>query len=285
MKKIVTHFAPDTDAVTSVWLLKRFLSEWKAAELFFVPAGKTLDNMVVDSDSEVLHVDTGMGMLDHHQIDDGSCAAIKVINYIKKAESVKRKGKSNKFPDEALVRLVDVVNVIDHFHEVYFPNPTADFYDFGLVAILDGIKLLYPDDHQKLVDMGMLVLDGIHKTLQNKVWAEKEIKENGIEFETKWGKGIGIETVNDEVLKIAQRQGYVLALRKDPKKNYVRIKALPESSVNFTSCYNKYKRLDKKATWYLHASRKMILNGSAKNSETRPTSLTLREIIEVLKKA
>jgi hypothetical protein len=228
-----------------------------------------------------------MGMLDHHQMDDGTCAAMRTLDYIKKAKRVKGKGRNvekKEYPDEALRRLVEVVNSIDHFHEVYFPDPMADYYDFGLVAILDGLKLLYPDDHLKLTDIGMTALDGIYKTFQNKVWAEREIKSSGIEFETGWGKGIGIETVNDEVVRIAQRQGYLIAVRKDPKKGYIRIKAQPESKVDFTSCYNIYRKKDPEATWFLHAGKKMVLNGSTKNPESKPTKLTLREIIDVLKK-
>ena len=203
---------------------------------------------------------------------------------VAQVQSSRGKDNKNKFPDEALVRLVDVVNDIDHFREIYFPNPTADFYDLGLVSILDGLKLLYPDDDQKLVKIGMTALDGIYKSFQNKVWAEEEIKETGVEFGTKWGKGIGFETVNDEVIRLSQRQGYIIALRKDPKKSFVRIKAQPASAVDLTSCYNTYRKLDKEATWYLHISRKMLLNGSMKNPESKPTKMTLREIIDVLKK-
>ncbi len=284
MKTIVTHISPDVDATASVWLLKRFLPGWDKAEVAFAPAGKTLNNEIVDSEPNILHVDTGMGILDHHQTDEDTCAAKRTMEYISKALSVKRKAESNNFPDEALERLVDVVNNIDHFREVYYPNPTADFYDLGLVGILDGLKLLHSMDDQKIIDFSLPALDGIYKTFQNKVWAEQEVKEKGIEFKTKWGKGLAIETINDETVRLAQKQGYILAVRKDPKKGFARIKALPESQVDFTSCYNIFKEKDKEATWYLHSGKKMILNGSVKNPHSKPTSLTLREIIEVLKK-
>lgn len=279
MKKIVTHFAPDVDAIASIWLIKRFLPDFRQAKVYFVAAGKTLNDEPVDSDPDVLHVDTGMGMLDHHQLDEDTCAAKRTLEFIKK----KNQGKANRFPDEALIRMIDVVNDIDHFREVYFPNATADFYDFGLIAMLDGLKLIYPDDYQKLVDFGLLSLDGIYKNFQNKVWAEKELTKNGVEFKTKWGKGIGVETVNDETIRIAQRQGYVVAIRKDPKKGHVRIKASPQGGADLTQCYNIFKKKDPEATWYLHAGRKMLLNGSMKNPDCRPTKLTLAEIIEVLK--
>ncbi len=290
MKTIVTHFSPDVDAVTSVWLLKRFLPGWEKADVAYVAAGKTLNNSIVDSDKNVLHVDTGLGILDHHQTDEDTCAARRTMEYIAaQIKNLKLKiknfsEKNHSFPDEALERLVDVVNDIDHFQEVYYPNPTADFYDFGLVAIMDGWKLIFEGEHLKITELALICLDGIYKTFQNKIWAEEEIKEKGVSFQTKWGKGMGIETVNDETVRLAQRQGFVLAVRKDPNKDYVRIKALPDSKVNLSSCYNIYRKKDPGATWYLHASKKMILNGSIKNPETKPTKLTLREIMEVLKK-
>ncbi|OGG06044.1 hypothetical protein A3D05_04035 [Candidatus Gottesmanbacteria bacterium RIFCSPHIGHO2_02_FULL_40_24] len=284
MKIIVTHFAPDVDAITSVWLLKRFLPEWKEAEVRFVPAGKSFENQIVDSDPDILHVDTGMGQLDHHQTDEDTCAAKLTLDFIFKNKSaVNKKKKGTAGNDAPMERLVEVVNDIDHFREVYFPNPMSDYYDFGLVAIFDGWKLIFSDEPLKIVELGLLTLDGIYKNFQNKVWAENEIDKKGIEFKTKWGKGIALETVNDEVIRIAQRTGFTVAVRKDPKKDYVRIKSLPQSEADLTACYNIFRKLDKEATWFLHSSRKMILNGSIKNPESKPTKLTLREIVNVLK--
>lgn len=253
---------------------------WKNAEVAFVPAGKTLHDELPDSDPNILHVDTGMGMLDHHQTDEYTCAAKRTLEYIAK---IKIHDGKHGFPDEALVRMVDQVNDIDHFKEAYYPNAAADFYDFNLVAIMDGWKLIYPNEHIRLIELGMATLDGIYRTFQNKVWAERENKENGIPFETVWGKGLAVETVNDETVRIAQRSGYTVAVRKDPKKGFVRVKALPESTADLSGVYNTYKTLDPDATWFLHASHKMVLNGSAKNPDSVPSKLTLREIVDVLK--
>lgn len=281
-KTIVTHFAPDVDAVTSVWLLKRFTTSWQDADVAFVAAGKTLNNDIVDSDINILHVDTGMGMLDHHQSDEDTCAAKRTLEYVREVKE--RKFYSQNRSEEALDRLVEVVNDIDHFREVYFPNPAADFYDFGLVAILDGWKQLFGDDNEKIASLGMIVLDGIYKKFQDKVWAEKELQENGIQFQSRWGKGIAVETINDEVVKMAQRQGFVMAIRKDPKKGYVRIKAIPSSDADLSPYFAKLKKKDPEATWFLHASRKMLLNGSVKNPESRPSHLALSDIISLFSK-
>jgi len=135
-----------------------------------------------------------------------------------------------------------------------------------------------------LSELGMQSLDAIYKGFQQKLWAERELKEKGVEFPTRWGKGIGIETVNDEVMHLGQKLGFAVVVRKDPKKGYVRIKALPKDEIDLEPLYNKLKAEEPAATWFLHASHHMVLNGSAKNPHMRPTQKRLQEIIEVIKK-
>ena len=119
--------------------------------------------------------------------------------------------------------------------------------------------------------------------MQEKVWAEEIIETDGIKFKSQWGKAIAFETLNDAVLKVSQKMGYVVSVRKDPKKGYVRIKGLPGTSVDFTRSYETLKQKDPQATWFLHSSKKILLNGTTKNPDMRPTKLSLDKIIEVLK--
>lgn len=309
MFTIVTHHAPDLDAITSVWLIKRFLPNWQNANVAFVPAGKTLNEMIVDSDPHIWHVDTGFGRLDHHQTDADTCAAKLVYEYIKgeinrgadsrrSLSRLSRDGNNNKrgdgfwtsqndegrWQDEALVRIVDVVNFYDHFGEAKLPDATADYHVFDAVSIIDGFKFMLHEDDGRMVDTGFILLDSIYKMTQEKVWAEEIIDQDGIKFESRWGKAIAFETLNDAVLKVSQKMGYLVAVRKDPKKGYVRIKGMPGSNVDFTKAYEVLKKKDPQATWFLHASKKILLNGTTKNPDMRPTKLSLNEIIEVLKK-
>jgi hypothetical protein len=274
MKTIVTHIGPDADAITSVWLVKTFFPEWEEASIAFVPAGTTLEDKPVDSNPDIIHVDTGFGKYDHHQTNDDTCAALLVYKDIKIELG----------SDPALERLLNVINDLDHFREVFFPNPTADFWNLGFDAQIDGWRLLFSDNPIKIIELGMQSLDGIYKTFQNKVWAERELKEKGVEFTTKWGKGIGIETPNDETVHLAQKMGYVVAVRKDPKKGYLRIKALPKEQIDLEELYTVLSQEEPTATWFLHASHHMVLNGSSKNPKMRPTQKTLKEIIAVIEK-
>lgn len=277
MKTIVTHFMPDQDAVTSVWLVKKYAKGWEDAEVAFVPAGKTLNGEEVDSDPNILHVDTGYGACDHHQGNEDTCASILTWKWIKDNNLGARK-----VEDEVMNGLLSVVNDIDHFREVYWPDPSSDRYDFILERVIDGWKLLYPGEDQRLIQWGMDCLDGIISVLNSKYMAKSELSK-GTEFKTKWGLGIAMETTNDEVTHLGQKLGYNVVVRKDPRKGYLRIKTMPDPKVDLTGVYNKLRELDKEATWFLHPDKHQLLNGSTKNPEMKPTSLELEKIIEVLK--
>lgn len=272
MKTIVVHIGPDLDAITSAWMIKTFWPEWEEAMLAFVPAGTTLNKMSPDSDTEIIHTDTGFGKYDHHQTDADICAAMLIYEETKKLHG----------PDPALERMVAVVNDVDHFREVFYPNAAADFWEFWVVAQIDGWRLIYSDNPMKIMELGFLSLDGIYKVMLNKIWAEKEL-DAATPFETKWGKGMGFETVNDEVIHQAQKRGFAVVIRKDPKKGYVRIKTLPKEEIDLTVLYERLKKDEPESTWFLHASRHMILNGSSKNPDMKPSKKNLADLVGVIK--
>ncbi len=295
MKKIVTHKSCDLDAISSVWLIKRFLIGWEDAVAEFVNAGEKLSGTyekegeaieIVDG-IPTIHVDTGMGALDHHQTPDNNvCAARKTFEFILTQETQLHKRDNQR---EAVRRIVELVIDDDHFQEVYYPDANHDVYESGIVALIQGYKLLHKGDDMALVEFGFELLDDMVHNLEAKIWAESEIKEKGVEFESKWGKAVAVETINDEVLKRAQMMGYVVSVRRDPSYGYIRIKALPDKrgseslNIDLTPVYEKLKEMDPEATWFLHASKRMLLNGSSKNPDMKGSKLTLDQVIEVLK--
>lgn len=300
MKIIVTHASPDWDAITSVWLLKKFLPGWQEADVCFVPAGQRLPEMPpMDNkeqnpvekrgDDEIIHVDTGLGALDHHQTaDQNVCAASKTWDFVQK-ELTKAENKLTSEHKEAISRVVKVVVGIDHFKEVFWGDPMADYHEFSLLGLLEGVKILKPDQDSFYVEFGSFCLEALAHNFENRIWAEREIKEKGIVFKTEKGvEGIAFETLNDTVLKLAQKMGYLLVVRRDPRKGYVRIKLRPASSqkddLDLSRLYEELQRYDPAATWFLHVSKKMLLNGTPKNPQMKPTKLSLREIIDVIKK-
>ncbi|MFI5265271.1 MAG: hypothetical protein ACHQT7_00825 [Candidatus Levyibacteriota bacterium] len=299
MKMIVTHNSPDLDAVSSSWIIKRFLPGWEDAEVITVPAGGRINTQHATEDviehldgKEVIHVDTGMGPLDHHQTqDENTCAAKRALDYVlDKSDELQK----NAHKVEALKRVVEYVVDDDHFQEVYYPDPTADVYEFSLVSFLSGIKEQYPKDDQTCIRFGFDMLDVAVHSMENRIWAEEEIKNKGVQFNTKWGKGIAVETINDEIMKLSQIMGYVIAVRKDPKTGNARIKARPVKrakktrseyenvDIDLTPVYDKIMKLDPHGSWFFHVSKRMLLNGSSKNTDMKGTKLTISEIVEIL---
>ncbi len=298
MKYIVAHTSPDIDAITSIWLIKKYLAGWGDAQIKFVPAGDRIGPLPKEQgldyaiehigEDEYLQVDTGMGPLDHHQTESIKvCAATLAFELVKK-ELLIKDPKIDKEKLEALERLTKYVLEVDHFQEVFRPDALADYNDFSVVNILDGLKLQKPNSDQYYVDFISKCLDALHHDFENRIWAENEIKAKGIEFKTRWGKGLGLESINDSVVKLAQLMGYVIVVRKDPRKGYLRVKAKPnrndnEKGIDLTLACEKLSKMDPQATWFLHASKKMLLNGSTKNPKMKPTKLSLNDIIGVLK--
>jgi len=275
MKTIVTHFSPDLDAITSCWLIKKFFPGWQNAAIKFVPAGLTYENKPVDLNPEIIHVDTGLGKFDHHQSNDKTCSAEKILNYLKKNNLIKIK------LIKPLNILVDFVIEDDHFLEVYYPEPESDRYDFLINNLIDGLKNTLGDDN-KLVEFIFTALDGVLDKLKKKETAQEELKK-GFIFQSYLGKSFVIESANDEVLRLAQKVGYQLVARKDPKYGNIRIKSPPNPKLDLTPIYNKILKIDSKGSWFLHSSKHMLLNGSPKRPDQIPSPLTIPKLIEIIK--
>ncbi len=277
MKTIVTHLSVDLDAIASSWLIKRFLPGWDEADMAFVPAGTTLGGTDPDKNPNIIHVDTGLGKFDHHQTKDRNMSATrKVFDYLVKENHIKQKDL------ESLKRIVDFATSIDHFQEVYFNDPTSDIYDFMLHRIIDGIRTTKSNDTDRC-NLGFDLLDGTFQIFKNKINADQEIKK-GYVFASKWGKSIALETQNEEVMKLAMKMGYQLVVRKDPEKGFVRVKTIPKKELDLTPIYKQVIKLDPKASWFLHISGNMLINGSSKNPNVIPSSLSLKEVIEIISK-
>ena len=275
MKLIVTHFSPDIDALTACWLIKRFLKGWDEAEIKFIPAGSALNNKPPDDNPEIIHVDTGLGKFDHHQTDSFISASQLVLDHLLKNKFISSKD------HEPLIRLVKLVTEFDHFQEYFYPEPYADRYNFLLHETIEGLKKVTRDDHV-LLNTVFKLLDGTLLNLKNKVSAEKDIK-TGYIFTSNLGNTLIMFSGNAESGKLAMKMGYRLVITKDPDKGYVRLKCPPEKGLDLTPFYKKLLQFDPKANWFLHSSKKMILNGSAKNPGMKPSFLSVPKLIEIVK--
>ncbi len=275
MKTIVLHIFPDLDAITSAWLLTRYLPEWEEAEVVFTPQQQNWNNVIPDSNPDILYCDTGYGKFDHHQIKERTCASKRVFEYLSMMKHLHAKDK------DPLSRIIDYVTDIDNFGEVHYPDPTSDKYEFCLHQLITGLKKKGMSD-ATLVQTVFLLLDGVLQLFFYKLKAENDISK-GFVFYSKYGKSLAMNTTNDEAMRLAQKKGFSLVVMKDPLKHFARIKTLPSPELDLTPVYEKIKKVDTKGYWFLHIMKNMLLNGSSRTPDAVPTPLSLQKLIEIIK--
>ena len=277
MKKIITHTNPDIDAVAAAWILKRYLLGWEDAEIGFVTA-QGVDQPDKDIEN-TLYTDVGLGKLDHHQKNEFNCATKKCFEYILEK---RKKLPLAKLDQAALERLVVYINEVDNAHHMYWSEAAEDRYEFYLHQVIDGMRSNGKTDEETTA-LGFIMLDATLLNLKTKIRAYEEI-DKGVKFETKWGKGLAINSGNRHVLWYGEMAGFVLVVAKDAVQNGVKIYARPDSKVDLTKAYQKFKTLDSESDWYLHQTKRLLLNQSSVNPNLRPTKLTIEEVVKVLKK-
>lgn len=284
MKLLVTHFAPDLDAIGSLWMFKRFDErEYADAKLAFVNPGETFDlRAAADmgfSPEDITHADTGLGTFDHHQPERGMkriCATSLVFDYI--CDIHPEFGS-----DKALAYISEYITAIDHFEENAWDGPDDFKFQFLLQNIIEGLRLVGLHDDEAMCHFGFTCLDGVYAALKEQVGAQEAIDDKGNTFDTKWGRALAIESANDETIKLGQKQGFVLVVRKDPGKGNIRIKAVPNKGIDLTKVAAAIKRADLTGTWYFHPAKTMLLNGSSKSNNQVPSQLSLDEVVKIIK--
>lgn len=281
---IVTHHAPDLDAITATWLLKRFHAQkFAEAHIGFVSPGEKISLEEAEKLGcqlhEITYVDTGFGEFDHHQPARATqrvCAASLVFDYLTEVYPDKKE-------DLALQSIVEMVNQIDHFEEVMWPEPESERYLFMIHELIRGHEFTDPHNDDSQMHFGFQCLDNVYATLTQYHKAKEIIQRKGKELNLNIGKALILNTRNDDTIKIAQKMGYILVVRKDPKLGHIRIKARPDSAITLHDLYEKIQELDKEGTWFFHGSGKMLLNGSQKNHNQKPSPLNSDQLTIILK--
>lgn len=281
---IITHHAPDLDAIGATWILKRFEPrKYADAKISFVNPGEKIS---IDAAHElgfelhdVTHVDTGLGRFDHHQPERGSqrlSAALLVYEYVcSRSKDLEH--------DQALQFLAEFITEIDNFEEIHWPDASNYKYSLMIHELIRGIEFTDPHDDDSQMQFGLKCLDSAYASLTQQVKAKEIIEEKGEEFKIGSLDCLALDTRNDDTLKVAQKQGYCLVIRKDTKLGHVRIKVRPDCDLILKPLYDAIKERDSVGTWFYHASGKMLINGSRKHTSQIPSPLTLEEVVKLAK--
>ncbi|HMO56877.1 MAG TPA: chromate resistance protein [Roseiflexaceae bacterium] len=257
---IVGHLAPDLDCLTAMWILLRYA--FHDAELQFVPAGATLDNQRADSNTQVIHVDTGGGRYDHHQrVSTDLCAA----------ELVRRSYAPH---DPILQRMVGYVCAIDN------AQARGDQGFFNISALISGYNMLYPHHPQHVVAAMLPNLDAWYEHEARQIRLETAFARR-LEFETPWGLGIAMESDDGGSSRLAYGHGAVLYAYRD-SRGWMGIAAQSRSNVDLSDIYLDLQQVDRDADWYLHPNKRLLLCGTAKAPPRTVSRLSLSELVQVI---
>jgi hypothetical protein len=263
---IVGHLAPDLDCLTAIWIFTRFGGAMNAA-LAFVPSGETLDGRPADADPRVVHVDTGGGRFDHHSRHDQHLSA---------AELVRRAVAPN---DPVLKRLVDQVTRSDNAQLRRDERPLF----FNINDLISGFNALYPNRPQHVAEAMLPNLDAWyeHEARQHRL---DKVFERRMQFSTRWGMGIAMESEDGGSSRLAYGEGAILYAYRDGK-GHMGIAAQSRSDVDLAPVYSDLMRVDSGADWYLHPNHRLLLCGTAKAPARNLSQLTLEELVGVIKRS
>jgi hypothetical protein len=258
---LVGHLHPDLDCLGAMWILRRW-GGLNDAALRFVPAGTTLGGVAVDSDPHIIHVDTGLGRFDHHDVADVSLSA---------SELTRRAVASD---DRILQRMVEAITRLDHARA---EGGTA----LNIIDLIGGLNLLYPDTPEKVAAVVFMNLDAWYAFEQKQLSLEVAFGSR-IEFDTPWGFGIAMESDDGGSSRLAFGAGAVLYVYRDGKGN-MGIVARSRSTIDLTQTYHDLEHIDPDADWYLHPSKRLLVCGTLKSPPRVPSSLSLGEVVGVLR--
>jgi hypothetical protein len=235
------------------------------AELAFVPAGSTLDNMPADLDPHIVHVDTGGGRFDHHQYPhDHTLSATELVRRAVVPD------------DSALKRLADHVTRLDHadYHG-------KDIIFFNINDLIAGYNDLFPNRPHHVAQAMLPNFDAWYEHEARELRLERAFAQRK-EFQTRWGLGIAMQSDDGASSKLAYGHGAVLYVYRDGR-GYMGIAAQSRSQVNLQPVYSDLRRVDPQADWFLHPNHRMLLCGTSKSPPQHPSQLSLDELVEVIR--
>lgn len=267
MKTLVTHINPHLDDISAIWLFKKFHPEFKDGEIEFINASR--DEAVKNESSEKIYFGTGGGKYDEHKGDLEDCAASLVWKDIKFSGLAGE----NVTETRALDDLIEWNRLID-----LGKGGDADFGPFGVQAFIRS-KESTQEASLKSLQLGEEILDRIFELLK-KIKQSEQDWENRVEFETKFGKSVGVisETVDRS---FTRNKGFNLILMYDPNFKSAQF-FTPSFEIDLEPIYKKLIEVESSSGWFLHQSHHMVICGSSSAPEHK-TNLSFEKLVEIAK--
>jgi hypothetical protein len=267
--RIVTHQRPHLDEVVGIWLLTNFDPACKDFSLEFIPYFGTApvgDNVVT--------LGIGGGKYDEHRLKDAGTSATELIyNDLMHRGLIPNNGHEVKALEWLVRFATNEDNGVGYGQD-------DDARPFHIANIVRSHRDRTNSD-DAAIRFGMEIISDVMVELNARATFLKDW-ESRIEFETKWGKGVAVATDYGRSDAFAYSQGFVLRVNKHLTDTIASIKSDPKSNVDLTEAFAKASELEP-TSWYLHQSKKMLISSVSRDSDRTPTSLTLQQLIELVK--
>jgi len=285
IKTLVTHRFPDDDGWFCLWLIKKFVPKTANAELVFVNAGEILPGS--EDDPSVLHFDTGGGENDQHG---------KGLHYVSSAMLLTDRLELSE--DPGLKPLLELTKMVDNIE----PLPPTSIH-FAIEGYPRHPDFKRPDEtiDWKLVQREVFRLFDIVYAQETKRSESRKNLEKFAEWTT-LPNGLRVASLlwHPECREAAFEEGATVVIWTVPRgknhfytgiqthrqyplylDNVVASLRGQEAKVRQTSLPENPKQIGRQGPWYLHDSKRLILNGSRswKPTEEEYTKLAPRQIV------
>lgn len=288
MKHLVTHIRPHLDDICGIWMFQQYHPDYKDTEVNFVGltvnGGVPYNNEPVDSNPDVIHIGVCRGKFDEHgpehanavEPESASTIVFKYLDslgYIPK-DVVVRGG---------LKRVVDFVLALDTGS-----IRGKELYGYTIGAVIQAMNLREDKDDQaishEMFDLGVKMLEGLFISEKDYVQLQEDWKQRK---DFQWGsfKGAALTTESKRVDDFAYSRGYDFVVYIDPKHGFRKIRAARANDVSFENVYKQLQKIDPKAEWYLHQSKKLLICGHEIAPNTALSTLSLNELVTIIKQS
>lgn len=261
-KTLVTHINPHLDDIVGIWLFKKNNQQFSDASVEFISASRDADS----GSEEKTFIGTGGGRFDEHKEGLNTCAGSLVFDYLKEKSLIPE------LEVKALEKLIEWNLLVDTGKA-----NSSEFDEFSVQSFI-RTKDSSVETSKKSVELGIEVLDRILEVLKRKEQSKIDW-EKAVEFESKFGKGYAVEseTVDREFCREKDGDLYLMV---DPKYNSVQYFSHEK---DLEEIYKRVKELDPEASWFLHQSHHMVICGSSSAPDSKPTKLSMDQLIEATK--
>lgn len=268
--KIVTHQRPHLDEVVGIWLLTTFDPACKDFSLEFIPYFGT-----APSGEGVVTLGIGGGKYDEHHLKEAGTSATELI-----FKDLTQRGliPNNDHSVKAVEWLVAFATAEDNGVGYGQDDERRPFH---IANIVRSHRDRTGSDEEE-IRFGLEMISDVMVELNTRAAFLAEWDER-IEFDTPWGKGVAVTSDYGRSDAFAYAAGFVLRVNIHRTEPIASLKAVPASNVDLTTAFEAAQKLEP-TSWYLHQSKKMLISNVQPGSNRIPTSLTLHQLIDLVKK-